>query len=74
MDGQIISQIDGQENIRTCSSCNGTGLKSRISPLGELLLKPGDRDGDTIKPNEALAYVAPPTDTLKFLILSETPQ
>ncbi len=69
-DGRIIEfGGDGDKDIsRTCPSCNGSGLNSRISPLGELLLKPDDgREGDMIKPNEALTYVAPPTDTLKFL-------
>ncbi len=68
VDGQIISsEKDGVETVRTCLKCNGSGLMSRISPLGQLMLKPGDRDGDQLKPSEALAYVAPPTDTLVFL-------
>jgi hypothetical protein len=52
-----------------CPSCGGTGTQSRISPIGQLNLRPGNSldNPDPIKPTEAMAYVAPGTETLEFL-------
>lgn len=53
----------------TCPSCFGLGLKSRISPAGELLLKPKSREqtGDELTADESMKFVAPDVTTLEFL-------
>jgi hypothetical protein len=52
----------------TCSSCGGSGVKSRISPLGSLLINPSMLSGEnTIDPTKALQFVSPDTVTLEFL-------
>lgn len=53
----------------TCSSCGGSSVKSRISPLGSLLLKPDTGFGGDggIDPTKALQFVSPDTVTLEFL-------
>ena len=53
----------------TCPGCRGTGLKSRMSPTGVLLLNPVTREGEgDAKMNiEPLKYVSPETGTLEFL-------
>lgn len=52
-----------------CPSCLGTGLKSRISPLGTMLLKPKTRleDGDSTFTQKPLEYISPEVTTLEFL-------
>jgi hypothetical protein len=69
-DGGIISWYnnDGVHSSKGCPSCKGSGLKSRISPLGELLLKPESREGvgDTTIGNP-LEYKSPEVTTLEFL-------
>lgn len=52
-----------------CTSCNGTGLKSRISPLGTMLLKPKTRldDGDSQFNQKPLEYVSPDVTSLEFI-------
>lgn len=53
-----------------CSNCGGAGEVSRISPLGQLNIRPADgslQGGDGIKPSEAMAFIAPPTSILEFL-------
>ncbi|MFO0003772.1 MAG: hypothetical protein ACK559_21845, partial [bacterium] len=37
-DGRIFDPING--GYRSCQSCNGSGVKSRFSPTGMLLIKP----------------------------------
>jgi hypothetical protein len=66
-DGQIFDSING--GYRTCPSCNGTGLKSRFSPSGMLLIRPKTSlsEGDTGLSGEYLKFVSPPLDTLEFL-------
>ena len=66
-DGQIFDPING--GYRTCSSCNGSGVKSRFSPTGMLLIKPKTAlsDGDSALSGEYLKFVSPPMDTLNFL-------
>lgn len=56
-------------NKRTCPSCNGTGLKSRLSPLGTLLLNPKSRteDGDSAFNQKPLEYISPSVETLVFI-------
>ena len=66
-DGQIFDPING--GYRTCGSCNGSGVKSRFSPTGMLLIKPKTSlsDGDSSLSGEYLKFVSPPMDTLTFL-------
>jgi hypothetical protein len=68
-DGQIFDPING--GYRTCGSCSGSGVKSRFSPTGMLLIKPKTslRDGDSSLSGEYLKFVSPPMDTLNFLRL-----
>lgn len=65
-DGSIIGKNNHEYK---CPSCGGTGLKSRISPLGVLLLKPKNRleDGDSTFSQKPLEYVSPEVTTLEFL-------
>lgn len=65
-DGSIT---DGKGGTYSCTSCHGTGLKSRISPLGVLLLKPKTRleDGDSTFSQKPLEYISPEVTTLEFL-------
>ena len=66
-DGQIFDPING--GYRTCGSCNGSGVKSRFSPTGMLLIKPKTSlsEGDSGLSGEYLKFVSPPMDTLTFL-------
>lgn len=66
-DGQMFDPING--GYRTCSSCNGSGVKSRFSPTGMLLIKPKTSisEGDSGLSGEYLKFVSPPMDTLNFL-------
>lgn len=66
-DGQIFDPING--GYRTCSSCSGSGVKSRFSPTGMLLIKPKTSlsEGDSGLSGEYLKFVSPPMDTLTFL-------
>lgn len=71
-DGNICcdGSITNKDNkVSACPSCHGTGLKSRISPLGTLLLKPKNRleDGDSTFTQKPLEYVSPEVTTLEFL-------
>lgn len=64
-EGQI--SVDG--NLKICPSCNGIGLKSRISPLGTLLLNPTTKFavGEEKTTQDPLKYVSPEVHTLDFL-------
>ena len=59
--------IDGVE--KTCSSCNGSGLKSRLSPLGTLLINPATKfdAGEVNATQDPLRFVSPDVTTLEFL-------
>jgi hypothetical protein len=62
-DGRILDPQQG--NSKICPKCNGSGLKSRMSPLGTILLKP---KGDTAtKASDAIYFASPSTETLDFL-------
>jgi hypothetical protein len=66
-DGQIFDAVNG--GYRTCGSCSGSGVKSRFSPTGMLLIKPKTSlsEGDSGLSGEYLKFVSPPMDTLTFL-------
>lgn len=52
-----------------CDRCNGTGSVDRVSPYGEMLLKPQTREseGEANNTQPAMYYVSPPIDTPEFL-------
>lgn len=54
---------------KTCPSCNGQGLKSRLSPLGTLLIKPTTKfeQGEERSTQDPLKYISPEVHTLKFI-------
>lgn len=64
--GKILGE--NQEMIN-CPDCGGSGLKSRISPLGTLLMRPSDKFGENDGgiSGAPMGYVAPSTETLEFL-------
>lgn len=65
--GQIFDPVNG--GYRTCSSCNGNGVRSRFTPTGMLLVKPKTTlsEGDSGLSGEYMKFVSPPMDTLTFL-------
>ena len=70
--GQLsIVDAEGHLTMRACPSCKDTpGLKSRLSPAGVMLVKPGDAlnpDGETKGIPTVLQWVSPAVDTLQFL-------
>ena len=66
MEGKIILET-GTE--RLCPSCYGSGLKSRLSPLGTLLLNPTTKfeDGEDKSTQAPLQYISPEIHTLEFI-------
>lgn len=62
-------RINFEGKVKTCPSCNGIGLKSRISPLGTLLLNPTTKFvvGEEKTTQEPLKYISPEVHTLEFL-------
>lgn len=66
-----LVQEDGSLKFQACPSCKDTpGLKSRLSPAGVMLVKPGDAlnpDGETKGIPTVLQWVSPAVDTLQFL-------
>lgn len=63
--GKWISEHGGGG---TCSSCNGSGMKVRVSPMGTYLLRPamGADSGDTSFSNP-VEYVSPDRSILDFV-------
>lgn len=59
----------GLGTYATCKSCQGTGLRSRLSPLGVLLIKPPGptSTGDQGLPGDPLKFVAPDVEAPKFI-------
>lgn len=71
-DGNVCCEgviTDADNKTYNCPSCHGSGLKSRISPLGTMLLRPKTRleDGDSTFSQPPLQYVSPEVTTLTFL-------
>lgn len=64
-----LIEVPNQQFHTKCTACHGTGLKSRLTPLGTMLIKPKqglNNEGD-IKPSDALYYVSPDVTSLEFL-------
>lgn len=59
--------FEGKDYV--CPSCNGQGLKSRISPLGTLLVNPVSKfsEGEQKSSIDPLKYVSPEVHTLEFI-------
>lgn len=59
----------GLGSYATCKSCQGTGLRSRLSPLGVLLIKPpgATTQGDQGLPGDPLKFVAPDVEAPRFI-------
>ena len=74
-DGEYITCMDGNLHyaggrIATCPSCNGTGMKDRVSPQGVMLIKPKTRlnpEGDAINPRDAMHYASPGPEMFNVL-------
>jgi len=66
IEGKIILE-HGQD--RLCPSCYGSGLKSRLSPLGTLLLNPTTKfeEGEDKSTQAPLQYISPEIHTLEFI-------
>lgn len=64
--GKLINE-EGVE--RNCTSCNGSGLKSRLSPVGTLLINPSTKfeTGEEKATQAPLQYISPEVHTLEFL-------
>lgn len=67
MDGQVYDSFIGGNIV--CPDCNGLGTKSRISPMGVMLLKPKTNtdDGDSTFTGDPMKYVSPEVHTLELL-------
>ena len=71
-DGKIDTvDANGNRMQKTCPSCKGTGKMRRLGPLNELIINPApNADGlgstDGVNATNALSYVSPPTDGLRF--------
>lgn len=69
----IEGYVKNQEGVKSvCPQCSGSGLKSRLSPLGVLLIKPSSRfnEGDaksTGSSTPPLQFISPDVESLKFL-------
>lgn len=73
--GQIRScdhgYILGDDNKKhICPSCRGVGLRSKLSPLGALLLNPESATdkGDTAFTRPALEFPTPPSEPFRYLM------
>lgn len=80
-DGKIIwMDLEGVEQTKECPNCHGTGSKSRMGPLGDLKLRPPDRnqpDAQRITAHDALAFISPDPQIMEYLrteIQEETEQ
>jgi len=63
----IITNQEGER--KTCPSCNGQGLKSRLGPLRTLLIRPTTKmeQGEEKSSLPPLQYISPDVTTLEFI-------
>ncbi len=72
-DGQRAICNDGKVfwngETRNCSACEGTGVRTRVTPLRTMILKPSTSTsgGDDKFSQDPISYVAPDTTILNFL-------
>lgn len=57
------------DKVVTCPSCNGSGQRSRLSPLGRLLINPSETSGEGkgLSVKDSMEWVSPEVTTLEFL-------
>lgn len=65
VDGKVFISENGIAIEKTCKKCNGTGLKNRVSPLGEILWNPKEKDNSV---GDMLKYISPEVSSLDLLI------
>jgi hypothetical protein len=69
-EGGKIWDMDANKH-HICPSCQGTGMKNRLSPSGELLVNTGSESltnvGDTRMTGDFIKFVAPDTAIFEFL-------
>jgi hypothetical protein len=63
-----IPQPD-QKGYYKCPACDGVGLRSRVSRMGTLLLRPQKKtdEGDVNLKADPMKYISPSTETLEFV-------
>lgn len=63
-----LISVEGHED-KTCPQCNGSGLRSRVSKVGEMLFAVPERDDSTEASisQPLMQYVSPSIDTPQFL-------
>ncbi len=68
-DGFIEFMDDkGNSHAKKCPGCNGMGLRSRVSPTRDLLIRPASREGDNDSSiSTPMEYVSPDPAILQFL-------
>lgn len=69
--GQLIYYDDTGKisSVVQCPSCKGSGQKSRLSPLGRLLINPSEVSGDgkSVNVKDSMQWISPEMTTLDFL-------
>jgi hypothetical protein len=68
-DGILRGIKDGAEVITDCPKCDGTGKRKHLNPFSTFYvpIKNGDEQGSQLSVHDALTYVSPSVETLKFL-------
>lgn len=72
--GETIKCADGYfrfggNQMIKCDTCEGTGLKDRVTKTGVMIIKPQNStgQGDGITPDKAMFYASPSAEILDFL-------
>jgi hypothetical protein len=69
--GQIKYMVGEREVTHECPSCKGSGWKTRLSPMGQVVINPNPdqmgADSTTINATNALAFVSPSVDTVRYI-------
>ena len=63
--------FDSAKGKVECPHCHGSGLKSRLSPMGAMLINPGTNTspGDTkLNTSDPLKFISPETSAMDFMI------
>lgn len=63
----FTTNSEGYVTKTQCPSCNGSGMKNRISPNGELLFNGKDLADQNISTSEIMRYVSPDSEILRYL-------
>jgi hypothetical protein len=69
--GHIKYMVGDREVSQECPSCKGSGWKTRLSPMGQLVINPNadqmGADSTTIDASNALAFISPSVDTVRYI-------